>query len=115
MIKTLAAAAIASAIAIAAPATQAEAKTNINIGVGLDFGGGGYYPGYYEPYPVYEPRHVYRGGCGYAREAVRDQGFHKVRPLDCSGSRFAFKARRHGDWWLVTTSRSGSIRSVRPL
>jgi hypothetical protein len=114
MFKTLAAAAIASTIAIAAPATSAEAKTNINIGVGLDFGGG-YYPDYGYGYPVYEPRPVYRGGCGYAREAVRDQGFRKVRPLDCQGSRFAFKAKRHGDWWLVTTSRSGHIRSVRPL
>ena len=119
MIKTLAIAAFASTLALAAPVTSAEAGTNLNFDIGLNLGGGGYYdPGYYGPshgYPVYDSYPVYHGGCGYAREVVRSQGFRKVRALDCDGSRFAFKAKRHGDWWLVTTNRSGSIRSVRPL
>ena len=125
MFKSLAIAAVVSTMAFAAPITSAEAKTNINLDIGFNLGGGypvdDHYPSY-EPYPVYEPAPVYYepepvyvDHCGAARLAVKHQGFKKVRPIDCDGSTFAFKAKRHGDWWIVRTNRRGYIKTVQAL
>ncbi len=117
--KTLIAAAAVSAIAFGASA-PANAKVNVDLYFG------GFAPGYYEPsYPVYggyeeeyRPRrrhHVEYGiSCEDGREAVRDSGFRKVRAISCSGKRYTYRARQHGDTFIVKVSRrSGNIISVQ--
>lgn len=116
--KTLIAAAAVSAIAFGASA-PANAKVNVDLYLG------GFGPGYYAPaYPVYggydddyEPRrrhHSYGISCDDGRDAVRSSGFHKVRALSCSGKRFTYKARRHGDTFIVKVSRrNGNVVSVQ--
>jgi hypothetical protein len=121
MFKSLFAAAAVAAVAISVSA-PAEAKTRID----LYLGGG---PGYYEPsYPVYdepvyrphppryyddEPRY-YGISCDEGREAVSESGFRRVRALSCDGRRYTYRARRHGNLYIVTVSRrSGDIVSVR--
>jgi hypothetical protein len=120
--KTLIAAAAVSAIAFGASA-PANAKVNVDLYIG------GFGPGYYEPaYPVYEePRYYepryehrrpryesYRISCDDGSQAVRDVGFRKVRPIDCSGRSYTYKARRHGNPFVVkVSSRSGRVISVQ--
>jgi hypothetical protein len=124
IIKTLIAAAAVSAIAFGASA-PANAKVNVDLYVG------GFGPGYYEPaYPVYEePRYYddepryehrrpryesYRISCDDGSQAVRDIGFRKVRPIDCSGRSYTYKARRHGNPFVVkVSSRNGRVISVQ--
>jgi hypothetical protein len=111
----IAAAVVAAAAATAAPA---NAKVDVDVYLGL---GDGYGPGYYAPtYPVYgvhaRPRahHGYGISCENGRDEVRDSGFRKVRAVDCSGRHFTYKARRHGDTFIVKVSRrNGDIISVR--
>lgn len=121
--KTLIAAAAVSAIAFGASA-PANAKVNLDLYIG------GFGPGYYEPaYPVYEePRYYddepryerrrpryesYRISCNDGTQAVRDIGFRKVRAIDCSGRSYTYKARRHGNPFVVeVSSRNGRILSV---
>ena len=117
--KTLIAAAAVSAIAFGASA-PANAKVNVDLYLG------GFAPGYYEPaYPVYggydeeyEPprrrHHSYGISCEDGRDAVRSSGFRKVRAVSCSGNRYTYKARRHGDTFIVKVSRrSGDVISVQ--
>jgi hypothetical protein len=119
--KTLIAAAAVSAIAFGASA-PAQAKVNVDLYFG------GFAPGYYEPaYPVhnggydeeYRPRrrhHVesYGISCEDGRDAVRSSGFRKVRAINCSGKRYTYKARQHGDTFIVKVSRrNGNIISVQ--
>lgn len=122
--KTLIAAAAVSAIAFGASA-PANAKVNVDLYVG------GFGPGYYEPaYPVYEePRYYddepryerrrpryesYRISCDDGSQAVRNIGFRKVRPIDCSGRSYTYKARRHGNPFVVkVSSRNGRVISVQ--
>jgi hypothetical protein len=123
--KTLIAAAAISMVAAVA-ATPAEAKVNVYLGLG------GYGPGYYEPETIYvaprrrhyepvyeedyyEPRPVRYGvSCDEGAQSVRNVGFRKVRPLDCNGNRFTYKARRHGSTYVVKVSRrSGDVISVQ--
>jgi hypothetical protein len=124
IIKTLIAAAAVSAIAFGA-SSNANAKVNVDLYVG------GFGPGYYEPaYPVYEePRYYddepryehprpryesYRISCDDGSQAVRDVGFRKVRPIDCSGRNYTYKARRHGNPFVVrVSSRNGRVISVQ--
>lgn len=122
--KTLIAAAAVSAIAFGASA-PANAKVNIDLYVG------GFAPDYYEPaYPVYEePRYYddepryehrrpryqsYRISCDDGSQAVRNVGFRKVHPIDCSGRSYTYKARRKGNPFIVkVSSRSGRVISVQ--
>jgi hypothetical protein len=122
--KSLIAAAAVSAIAFGA-SSAANAKVNVDLYIG------GFGPGYYEPaYPVYDapryyddepryehrrPRHEYSGiSCDEGSQSVRDVGFRKVRPIDCSGRSFTYKARRHGNPFVVKVSRrSGNVISVQ--
>jgi hypothetical protein len=118
--KTLIAAAAVSAIAFGASA-PANAKVNVDLYVG------GFAPGYYEPaYPVYNGgydedyrphrRHheAYGISCEDGRQAVKYSGFRKVRPLDCSGRRYTYRARQNGDTFIVKVSaRNGNIISVQ--
>ena len=121
--KTLIAAAAVTAIAFGVSA-PANAKVNVDLYIG------GFGPGYYEPaYPVYEePRYYeeeeyrprrrhydYSGiSCDDGSQAVRNIGFRKVRPVDCSGRSYTYKARRKGNPFIVkVSSRNGRILSVQ--
>jgi hypothetical protein len=125
IIKTLFAAAAVSALAVGVSA-PANAKVKVDVFLG------GYGPDYYEPsYPVYEPaprpRHHYPRydeevdydydgiSCEDGRLQVKYAGFRKVRPLDCDGPRYSYRARRNGETFVVrVSSRNGNIISVRP-
>ncbi len=117
--KTLIAAAAVTAIAVGASA-PANAKVNVDLYIG------GFGPGYYEPvqprYPSYDeddyeaPRrhHSYGISCEQGRQEVSYSGFRKVRAISCNGSRYTYRARKHGDTFIVKVSRrSGDIISVQ--
>jgi hypothetical protein len=120
--KTLIAAAAVSALAFGASST-ANAKVNVDLYIG------GFGPGYYEPaYPVYEepryyeprherrrPRYEYSGiSCDEGSQSVRNVGFRKVRAIECGGSSYTYKARRHGNPFVVkVSSRNGRVISVQ--
>jgi hypothetical protein len=118
--------AVASTLAVVAPA---EAGVKVYLGGGFDNGYGydgysndGYgYDGYqtYEPDRFYEPRpyHQNRGiSCEDGARKVRYAGFRKVRVLDCDSRRYTYKARRHGEVFVVTVSRRrGQIVSVEQV
>lgn len=113
IIKSLfAVAAVAATIATVAPA---QAKVNIGV-----YFGDGYNPGYsdYPTYPVYEEPRYHRNygiSCEQGRELVRDEGFRKVRALSCEGRRYTYRARSHGDYFIIKVSRrDGDIISVEP-
>jgi hypothetical protein len=133
--KTLAVAGLA-ATAIAFGASTADARSRLQIGVGIgddctlygdcNYGGGGY--GVYgEPDDGYvHPRRRHRASdydedygrlsCGEARRALRNQGFYRLEARDCSGHNYRFVGWRDGDPYLIKiSSRSGRIKSVRPL
>ena len=140
--KTLAVAGLA-ATAIAFGASTADARSRLQIGVGIGddctlygncyYGGGGYDPGYSyyggEPNDGYvhprRRRHVSdynndedygRLSCGDARRALRNQGFYRLEARDCGGNNYRFVGWRDGDPYLIKiSSRSGRIKSVRPL
>ena len=110
-------AAIASTVAVAAPA-QAKVYIDLNLGGGYYDQG---YPVYqdYPTYPVYdEPVRRYRDygiSCDEGREMVRDQGYRKVRAISCNGRRYTYRARSHGENFIVKVSRrDGDIISVEP-
>jgi hypothetical protein len=122
-IKSLVAAAVMSA-GIVMSAGAADAKTNITIGIGIpgpgyydDGYGYGYPPRYYydEPRRVYyQPR--YRLSCGQAVRNLRHNGYRRIEPQDCSGSRYSFIAWRRGHPFVVSvSSRSGRIIGRSPL
>jgi hypothetical protein len=124
-IKSLvAAAAVAGTVlSLSAPA---NAKTDIDIYLGLGTGyhdaGYRYDDGYgYDDEDVYRPRHrprhdSWRVSCGEGREKVRWAGFRKVRPIDCDGRTYQYKARKNGDWYVVTVkSKNGRIVNVEPI
>jgi len=104
------------------PVEQAEAKVHIGIGIGVPgFYGPGYGPGYYGGGYYghrhgYRPHYGYRMSCGKARRKIRHRGFYRIRAVDCSGSRYTFKAKRHGSWYKIRlNSRSGRIIRIRHL
>jgi len=102
------------------PVEQAEAKVHIDIGFGAPgyYGGGyGYYGGgYYGHRRGYRSHRGYRMSCGQVRRKIRHRGFHRIRAIDCSGSRYSFNAKRHGQWYRIkVNSRNGRILRVRYL
>ena len=134
--KFLMAAGLAAAFALSAHA--AEAKVKVIIGIGGYPGGycydhydpyhcgdGGYIPRreFYDPYPrpgfddPYPPTYDYdRVSCNEARWMLRDRGYHDIRINSCGGHYYVFIARRHHQTYVIkVSSRSGEIRSVRPL
>ena len=118
----IAAGALAAAVFAFQP-QQAEAGTKFqfHLGVGAPYygyyGGPAYYGGpVYYGRPAYRPRPRYRIGCRQARRLLRNRGFHQIRTRDCNGKRYSFKARRHGNWWIVkVNSNSGRILRIRPI
>jgi len=102
------------------PVEKAEAKVHVGIGIGIPgYYGGGYYGGGYYGHGHgygYRPHYRYRMSCGKARRKIRHHGFYRIRALDCSGSRYTFKAKRHGDWYKIRlNSRTGRIIRIRHL
>jgi hypothetical protein len=77
----------------------------------------GYYgppPGYYRPPPpAYYPIGI---SCSDARRIVRNEGFHRVRAIDCEGRRYQFRASYRGRPVIViVSSRSGRIIDVERI
>jgi hypothetical protein len=114
--------AAAAFLGLAALAPAANAGTDVDVYFGLGGAPGwGYYdsgygydmdPGYYRPHRP----HYLRISCWQGKDQVQWAGFHRVRAIDCDGSRYAYKARKHGDSFIVSvSSRSGRIVSVREI
>jgi hypothetical protein len=53
--------------------------------------------------------------CAGGKQIVRNHGFRKVRPIDCSGRTFTYLGKQHGDVYAVVLSRSGRIIDVSEL
>lgn len=71
--------------------------------------GGFYYPQQYWAGDEYGMQ-SYRVGCGEGRRIVADNGYNRVRTIECNGSTFTYLGRRHGDTFRVLlNSRSGRI------
>jgi hypothetical protein len=117
--KSLIAAAAVAGTALTAAAT-AEAKTKVDVF--LDFGGGYHDAGYggYDDDYGYGYGSGGHGGwrisCFEGQQKVKWAGFRKVRPIDCEGRTYKYKARKHGDVFVVTVkSKNGRIVNVEPL
>ena len=78
-------------------ATGAIGPAQAGSGITIDLGGGG------------------RISCREGARIVRYNGFRDVRPIDCSGSSYSYRGRRHGLFEITVRSRSGRITSVRRL
>jgi hypothetical protein len=117
-----------AAAALATVAAAGSAPANAKVDVDLYFGFGGYGDGYYEePAPrYYEPAPRYHEGrrrhsgygssCEAGIDEVRAAGFHRVRALDCSGSRYVYKARKRGGSYVITVKRkSGNIINIEQV
>ena len=135
--KFLLAASLAAAFTFSAQV--AEAKVNVIIGIGgpgycydhydsFHCGGYGYrpHPGFYDPYPpsyddpyppAYDPYDGYdRVSCDEARWSLRERGYHDIRIRSCGGHYYVFIASKHHRAFVIkVSSRSGEIRSIRPL
>lgn len=80
-----------------------------------------FYSGYYYDTPWWSGPAVYGNdgsgiSCPEGRSLLRNRGFYRVQAIDCYGSRFTYRAMRHGDPVRVSLSAySGRIISVRPL
>ena len=103
--KYLAVAAFAAGAFLLPPLT-AQAKdvdVDVNIGVGGGYGSPGY--------PVFAPDRI---SCWQGVRRVRWAGFYNVKPLDCSGRLYTYRARRGPGVFLVTlNSFNGRIVRVR--
>jgi hypothetical protein len=115
----IAAAAIAGTTLTAAATAEAKPKFDIyvDLGDGYSDAGYGYGDGHGYDEGGYGRGHGgWRISCGEGREKVRWAGFRKVRPIDCDGRTYQYKARKHGDWFVVTVkSKNGRIVNVDPL
>jgi len=77
-----------------------------------------YYGGYWydEPYWTLPLYGLSRVSCGEGRAIVDDNGFNRVRTIECSGGTYTYAARRQGDSYRVSlNSRTGEIVRVRPM
>jgi len=77
-----------------------------------------YYGGYWyaEPYWTLPLYGVGRVSCGEGRAIVDDNGFNRVRTIECSGGTYTYAARRQGDSYRVSlNARTGEIVRVRPM
>lgn len=73
-------------------------------------------PGYYRPPPPPDYYIADRVSCREAKNIVRNEGFHRVRTLDCEGRHYQFRASYKGRPVIVVVSaRSGRIVDVEWL
>src|SRR6185312_12666145 len=106
LVKYFMAAAIVAAGVFAIEAPVAQAK-NVDVDINLGIGGG--YPGYpvYPGYPAYAPDRL---SCWQGAKRVSWAGFWNVKPVDCTGRFYTYRARRGPGLFFVTVnSRSGRI------
>jgi len=73
-----------------------------------------YFGGYYYPQPYwmgdYYGAQSYRVSCGEGRNIVDDNGYSRVRTIECGGGTFTYLGRRNGDTFKVfLNSRTGRI------
>ena len=135
-IKTvLAAAALSSTLALgAAGAAKADPTISFGIGFSADPFDVGYSDGTYlrheEPRPWgfdgpdprwgHHPRHGYGYGygyhlsCGAGVNVVRAQGFHGVRPVDCSAPVYGYQGWKYGRPYDIQVSMRGQVIGVSP-
>ncbi|NNE24493.1 MAG: hypothetical protein HKN11_17975 [Rhizobiales bacterium] len=101
---------------------QAEAGTKVRVHIGV--APYGYHRGHRHHYrghrqyvrPAHRHPGHYRVGCRQAKRMLRHRGFRHIRTYDCRGSRYAFKAFRHGHWWVVRmSSNSGRILGAHAI
>ena len=122
MIKqTVIAASVFAAAVFAFQPQQAQAGTNVQVHIGVPSVG---YYGHRRHYqgrrhytrPAYRHPSYYRVGCHQARRMLRHRGFRDIRTYDCHGSRYVFKAFRHGHWWMVRmSSNTGRVLGVHAI
>ena len=116
----MAAAALVAGFAMSTAPAKAG-STEIFLGFGIpgpaytyDYYDGPYYG---RPYPVYgEPRR-WRGriSCGDGLNSAREEGFRRVRPIDCSGRSYSYRGYRDGTVWRIRVSAStGDVIGARP-
>lgn len=89
--KAVFAAALAVPLAfLTTPASADDVDVDFRVGIGTPhYGYGGYSDGYY-------PYHRRKLSCWRARELVRDNGFRRVRTIECNGRVYTFRALRRG-------------------
>src|SRR5215210_2945186 len=63
----------------------------------FEFGGFWYPEPYWQGYGYGLAVRPYRIGCGEGRAIVRDQGFYRVRTVECNGRAYTYIGRRHGE------------------
>ena len=78
-----------------------------------------YNSGYWYPQPYWQGYAVVsndRLSCRDGREAVRDRGFYRVKPIECRGRTFTYLAHRRGEAFkILVSARSGRIVDVDPI
>jgi len=133
----LAAAALTSTLALGtAGAAKADPTFSFGIGFGGDAFDAGYSDGTYmrreEPRPwgfdgpdqPWEHRrhhgygygygYGYRLSCGAGVNVVRAQGFHGVRPVDCSAPVYGYQGWKYGRPYDIQVSMRGQVIGVSP-
>jgi hypothetical protein len=67
--------------------------------------------------PYGEPRHVRaRVSCREGVWSAREEGFRRVRPIDCTGRHYSYRGYRDGTAWHIRVSAySGDVINARPL
>ena len=123
----LATAALASTLAIGA--AKADPTFSFGVGFGADPFSAGYSDGtymrHYEAHPWgfdgpdYGGDHPhygygYRISCGAGVNVVRAQGFHGVRPVDCSAPIYGYRGWKYGQPYDIQVSMRGQVIGVSP-
>ena len=86
-----------------------ERRRNKDDRFRFHFGGYWYPQPYWLSYGLVGPR----VSCGEGRAIVRDRGFRRVRTVECRGTTFTYKGRRHGDdFRILVNARTGRIADV---
>ena len=108
MFKTIMiAGALALGMVFASPVGPARADADVDIGIGL---GGGYGS---DPYVWQARREI---SCRQGARIVASAGYRNVRPVDCSGSQYAYVGRRNDRNYKITVrSRNGNIIRVERI
>ena len=78
--------------------------------------GGFFYDQPYWQQPQYYPHRYYRISCGEGRSIVADNGYNRVRTIECDGITFTYQARRgYRNFRIFVNSRRGTISGVTRL
>ena len=78
--------------------------------------GGFFYDQPYWQQPQYYPQRYYRISCGEGRSIVADNGYNRVRTVECNGTTFTYQARRgYRTYRVFVNSRRGTISGVTRL